>query len=66
LRRDYLQFLEGKYVKTTTIELFGGARIHYIFNDVFKKCIQEMDPFEVLSDDVSDEILIEQIIIPNS
>jgi len=39
-------------VKTTTIELFGGARIHYIFNDIFKKCIQEMDPFDVLSDDV--------------
>jgi dynamin 1-like protein len=47
----YSEMIKGKYVKTTTIELFGGARIHYIFNDVFKKCIQEMDPFEVLSDD---------------
>ena len=45
---------EGKYVRTTTIELFGGARIHYIFNDVFKRSITDVDPFDVLSDDVRD------------
>src|SRR5688572_24902514 len=44
--------LGGKYLKAATTELFGGARINYIFNDIFKKCINGIDPFDVLTDEV--------------
>ena len=33
-------------------ELSGGARINYIFNDIFKKAIIALDPFEFVSDPV--------------
>jgi dynamin 1-like protein len=33
-----------------TSELYGGARISYIFNEVFGKAIRHMDPFAGLSD----------------
>ena len=31
-------------------ELYGGARISYIFNDVFTRSVKNVDPFEGLSD----------------
>jgi dynamin 1-like protein len=31
-------------------ELYGGARISYIFNDVFSRSVSNVDPFEGLSD----------------
>ena len=45
--------IDGVYVKTTTTELIGGARINYILNDVFVKCIEDINPFDVLSDNVN-------------
>uniref|UniRef100_K3XBJ4 Dynamin-type G domain-containing protein n=1 Tax=Globisporangium ultimum (strain ATCC 200006 / CBS 805.95 / DAOM BR144) TaxID=431595 RepID=K3XBJ4_GLOUD len=32
-------------------ELYGGARISYIFNDIFSKSLQEVNPFDNLSDE---------------
>lgn len=32
-------------------ELYGGARIAYIFNEVFSKCLKSLDPFDGLDDD---------------
>ncbi|KAJ0398185.1 hypothetical protein P43SY_000554 [Pythium insidiosum] len=32
-------------------ELYGGARISYIFNDIFTKALQEVNPFDGLSDE---------------
>lgn len=32
-------------------QLYGGARIHYIFNDVFSVTVEAVDPFDDLSDD---------------
>lgn len=32
-------------------ELFGGARINYIFSDILIRMINSMDPFEIMSDD---------------
>lgn len=32
-------------------ELYGGARISYIFNDIFAKSLQEVNPFDNLSDE---------------
>ncbi|GAB9467414.1 hypothetical protein Gpo141_00004760 [Globisporangium polare] len=32
-------------------ELYGGARISYIFNDIFAKSLQEVNPFDNLTDE---------------
>lgn len=32
-------------------ELYGGARISYIFNEIFSKSLQEVNPFDTLSDE---------------
>ena len=37
--------------KEITKEISGGARINYIYEVVFKKAIQKIDPFDNLSDD---------------
>lgn len=33
-----------------TSELYGGARISFIFNEVFGRCVKSLDPFAGLSD----------------
>lgn len=45
-----IKILDGKYLKSSNDELIGGARVNYIFNNIFKKCILEIDPFDQLSD----------------
>ncbi|KAK8624808.1 hypothetical protein V6N13_089694 [Hibiscus sabdariffa] len=35
----------------STSELSGGARIHYIFQSIFVKSLEEVDPCEDLTDD---------------
>lgn len=32
-------------------ELYGGARINYIFNEIFSKSLREVNPFDGLSDE---------------
>ncbi|KAL0585757.1 hypothetical protein ABG067_004480 [Albugo candida] len=32
-------------------ELYGGARIHYIFGEIFMKALRDVDPFDTLSDE---------------
>jgi dynamin 1-like protein len=48
--KAYEDLITGVYLKTTTNELAGGARISYILYDVFVKTVQEVNPFYVLSD----------------
>ncbi|KAK4757547.1 hypothetical protein SAY87_018848 [Trapa incisa] len=43
--------VEGKNEEMITSELSGGARIHYIFQSIFVKCLEEVDPCEDLTDD---------------
>ncbi|KAL8150833.1 hypothetical protein V2J09_020641, partial [Rumex salicifolius] len=43
--------IEGKNQELSTSELSGGARIHYIFQSIFVKSLEEVDPCEDLSDD---------------
>ncbi|GMH17911.1 hypothetical protein Nepgr_019752 [Nepenthes gracilis] len=43
--------IEGKNEDMSTSELSGGARIHYIFQSIFVKSLEEVDPCEHLSDD---------------
>ncbi|KAK4729132.1 hypothetical protein R3W88_022120 [Solanum pinnatisectum] len=43
--------VDGKSQAMTTKELSGGARIHHIFQSIFVKSLEEVDPCEDLSDD---------------
>ncbi|KAL4502359.1 hypothetical protein ABPG72_011946 [Tetrahymena utriculariae] len=48
---NFNDLIHGKYLKSNNDELIGGARINYIFNNIFKKCVLEVDPFDQLTDD---------------
>ena len=41
--RDYVSSIEGTKVDISTKELSGGARIYYIFNDVFGHALNSID-----------------------
>lgn len=43
--------LEGKCLDITSRELIGGSRIIYVFNEIFRRTIQRMNPFDILTDD---------------
>jgi dynamin 1-like protein len=45
---QYKNAIDGKI--TTLNELYGGARIKYIFNESFIKCIDSINPEETLTD----------------
>ncbi|XP_060671733.1 dynamin-related protein 3A isoform X2 [Ziziphus jujuba] len=47
----FSSMVEGKNEKMLTSELSGGARIHYIFQSIFVKSLEEVDPCEDLTDD---------------
>jgi len=47
----YADMIEGKFVKDCSKFYIGGARINYIFQEIFKKEIEKIDPFDILSDD---------------
>ncbi|CAD8114322.1 unnamed protein product [Paramecium primaurelia] len=48
---SYKDMLEGRCLDITSKELIGGSRIIYVFNETFRRTIQKMNPFDVLSDD---------------
>jgi len=48
---QYGEFIEGKFVKETASELMGGSRLNYIFYEVYNKVLNEIDPFDALSDE---------------
>lgn len=41
--RDFVSSIEGTNVDISTKELSGGARIYYIFNDVFGHALESID-----------------------
>ena len=43
--------LDGKYLHYSSEELIGGSRIIYVFNEIFRKTVQKMNPFDILTDD---------------
>ncbi|GJP47006.1 hypothetical protein CLOM_g6240 [Closterium sp. NIES-68] len=49
--QSFVTIVDGKNQGMSTAELAGGARIHYIFQNIFVKCIDEVDPCEDLSDE---------------
>lgn len=48
---SYAEFLEGRFVKDTDIELKGGSRLNYIFYENYTTAISNIDPFDALTDD---------------
>jgi dynamin 1-like protein len=46
--RDFITSVEGTNVDISTKELSGGARIYYIFNDVFGGALANIDPTQSL------------------
>ena len=49
--KQYEEFIEGKFVKDTASQFKGGSRLNVIFYDVYTKAVEEIDPFDALSDD---------------
>ncbi|KAL3024444.1 hypothetical protein AAZX31_04G122000 [Glycine max] len=47
----FSSMVEGNNEEISTSELFGGARIHYIFQSIFVRSLEEVDPCEDLTDD---------------
>ena len=47
---EYQAIIEGKIVQDVAKECQGGARINYIFHDIFSKVINTVDPFEYLTE----------------
>ncbi|KAE8700302.1 Dynamin-related protein 3B [Hibiscus syriacus] len=47
---DFSAMVDGKSQEMSTKELFGGARIQYLFQSEFVKLLEEMDPCERLTD----------------
>lgn len=43
--------VDGKSLEMSTKELSGGARIHYIFQSIFVKTLEEVDPCQDLTDE---------------
>jgi vacuolar protein sorting-associated protein 1 len=47
---DFRNILDGLSQDISTSELNGGARISFIFYEIFDKAVRAMDPFEKISD----------------
>ncbi|XP_027347747.1 dynamin-related protein 3A-like isoform X2 [Abrus precatorius] len=47
----FSSMVEGRNEEMSTSELSGGARIHYIFQSIFVRSLEEVDPCEDLTDD---------------
>jgi len=45
----FIEMIEGKY-RESREAVIGGARIEYIFSQIFIKSITKMNPFEYLTD----------------
>jgi len=46
---DYRDAIDGKLTDLSIKELYGGARINYIFNEIFAFCLNNLDPLDALS-----------------
>lgn len=49
--KAFESLVNGRNEEKLTFEVHGGARIHYIFQSIFVKGLEEVDPLEQISDD---------------
>lgn len=47
---EYRTVLDGKYQELSTIELSGGARISFVFHELYSNGIKAVDPFDHVKD----------------
>jgi len=47
---EYRTLIEGHSENLSSAELSGGARIGFVFHEIFSGAIRDIDPFEQLSD----------------
>lgn len=46
---NYRDAIDGKLTDLSVNELYGGARVNYIFNEIFSKCLDGVDPTDGLT-----------------
>ena len=46
---NYRDAIDGKLTDLSVNELYGGARINYIFNEIFARCLDLINPTEGLT-----------------
>ena len=46
----YGDMIEGRFIQESAVEIRGGSRINYIFHHIFRRVIDEIDPFEYLNE----------------
>ncbi|KAI5070335.1 hypothetical protein GOP47_0014678 [Adiantum capillus-veneris] len=49
--QGFASIVDGKNEEMSTSELAGGARLHYIFQSIFVKSLDEVDPCDDLTDE---------------
>ena len=47
---EYRAILDGDSAELSTTELNGGARISFVFHEIFASAITSMDPFDQIKD----------------
>lgn len=47
---EYRSILEGKGADVSSLELSGGARISFVFHEIFSNGIKALDPFDQIKD----------------
>ncbi|OWB62413.1 hypothetical protein B5S31_g683 [[Candida] boidinii] len=47
---DYTGILEGQTKELSSLELSGGARISFVFHEIFKNGVYALDPFDQIKD----------------
>lgn len=50
LSREFGSVLEGSAEDLSTAELSGGARVSFVFNELYSKGVEAIDPFEYIKD----------------
>lgn len=48
--RDYNGILDGESQEMLSAELLGGARISFVFHEIFKNGVESLDPFDQIKD----------------
>lgn len=47
---SYSEMIEGRFINEIAQECQGGARINYIFHEIYTTVIKDIDPLEYLTD----------------
>jgi dynamin 1-like protein len=47
---DYNQILDGEAKELSSLELSGGARISFVFHEIYKNGVNALDPFDQIKD----------------